>query len=247
MTNKEKLKIAMEQDINTTNNYNEIIKKIEKGTKMKNKNNILKWSLVPICLVTIITGFIVINNDTFTLSPEHPSSDKPYVDSENNTVLNINKVDKAGVYSLDLDIDIIQDSNYSMIPYFEELSNLNVPSDFDNTQYFKIYGKSCDFSKEKDCTNASYDKLINYQFLYKNAKNDRNIVISFSEDNKPARDYYFEKEGSKKSSINGVDLVIYQYEEIYFTEFVYKNINFDVETSNITEQELSTLLFSIIE
>ena len=49
MTNKEKLKNAIEQDINPKDYYTEIINQGEKGEKMK-KNNILKWSLMPIYL-----------------------------------------------------------------------------------------------------------------------------------------------------------------------------------------------------
>ena len=38
-----------------------------------------------------------------------------------------------------------------------------------------------------------------------------------------------------------------KYTNIYFTEFKFKDYNFDIETENITEEELLTLLLSIIE
>ena len=247
MTNKEKLKVAIEQDLNSESNYNEIIKKIEKGDIVKNKNNIWKYSLVPICLVVIIGIVLITNNNSSLKSSPPQNSESQVILEESNIILNINKVDNVRAYKSDLDIKMIQDGNYYMIPYFEELANLSLPSDFDNSQYFKIFGQSCYSAEKEDCYNAPYDKLINYQFFYENTKNDRDIVISFSKDNKPARDYHFSEEGSKKSSINGIDLTIYQYEEIYFTEFVYKNIYFDIETTNITEQELSNLLISIIK
>ena len=59
------------------------------------------------------------------------------------------------------------------------------------------------------------------------------------------RDYYF-KDG-KASKINGLELIVYQYENLYMTNFKYKNLNIDIETSNITEEELLALLQSIIK
>lgn len=44
-----------------------------------------------------------------------------------------------------------------------------------------------------------------------------------------------------------MELKIFKYNELYFTEFKYKDINFDIETTNITEQELTDLLLSIIK
>lgn len=64
MTNKEKLKRAIEQDINPTSYYKEIISKIERGERMnKEKINLWKWSFIPICLVAIISGVLLINSN----------------------------------------------------------------------------------------------------------------------------------------------------------------------------------------
>ena len=46
---------------------------------------------------------------------------------------------------------------------------------------------------------------------------------------------------------NGVELKIYKYEDIYFTEFKFNDYYFDIETSKITEQELSDFLLSIMK
>ena len=60
------------------------------------------------------------------------------------------------------------------------------------------------------------------------------------------RDYDFDKKGAVKSVIKGQDVIIYQYEKIYFAEFSYKGYNFDIEASNISLEEFKTLLNSII-
>ena len=116
MTNKEKLKNAIEQDINPKDYYTEIINQGEKGEKMK-KNNILKWSLVPICLVVVISGVLFLNyqNDNKTIL-----KNKPYIDEKNNVTLNINEVNnkKGGTYKIDADVKIVTNNDVNFpLPY----------------------------------------------------------------------------------------------------------------------------------
>ena len=61
MTNKEKLKIAMEEDIASKDCYNKIIKKIE--CENQAKNNL--WRLVPICLIIVISHLQVLVNKCY--------------------------------------------------------------------------------------------------------------------------------------------------------------------------------------
>lgn len=98
-----------------------------------------------------------------------------------------------------------------------------------------------------DRESNEYNILQSYVFNYSNKKNDRYIRVSFSKENKPIRDYYFFEEGSKMSKINNIELKIFKYNRLHFTEFNYKGINFDIETMNITEQELTDLLLSILK
>ena len=238
MTNKEKLKMAIEQDIDAKNNYNEIIKKIEKGAKMKNKNNLWKLSLVPICLVVIISGIVIINNNTSLFSSEYPSSGKTYVDKENNITLYINDLKNVGLTTLDADIKIGSFDSNMPYPY---KNGIKLPDDLDldkNNSYI-VY--------TRDNNSDEYNILNNYVLVYSNSNEDRNIAVSYSQEHKPIRDYLFDENGSKISVINGIELKIYKYESTYFTEFKYNNYNFDIETTNITEQELSTLLASILK
>lgn len=236
MTNKEKLKKAIEQDINPKDCYKEIINKIERGEKtMKKKNNNLwKWSFVPICLVAAISGVLLINNKKLKADIY-----KPNIETKDNVNLYINDVSKMaqGVLSSDADVKI---TNIENISYFKEIVGIKVPSDFNNKEAHEIYVKP-------DRDSQEYNVLQSYVVNYSNKENDRNIIVSFSKDNKPIRDYYFSEEGSKMSKINNIELKIYKYNELYFTEFNYEGINFDIETSKITEQELIDLLLSIIK
>ncbi len=235
MTNKEKLKMAMENDINPQNYYNEIIKKLEKGERMK-KNNGWKWFLVPICLV-VISGILFLNyqNDNKNIL-----KNKLYVDEKNNVTLNINEItnNKGGMYKIDADVKVVT-SNAINFPLPYKKGIVDIPKDLNNISKYIFYFRENKESKE-------YNILGNYEIIYDNG-NDRSIKVSYSKDNKPVRDYYFSNEGSKKTIINGIELKIYKFENIYFTEFKFNDYNFDIETSKITEQELLDFLLSILK
>lgn len=237
MTNKEKLKQAIEQDMNSKDYYNGIMGKIEKGENMKKKiNGIWKLSFAPICLIVLISGVILLNkgHETETLL-----NNKLYVDEKNNVILNINEInDKVGMARVDADVKIVTNNDINFpLPYKDGL--VNIPKDLNKTYKYIFY-----FRENKE--SQEYNVLGNYELIYSN-DNDRSINVKYSKDNKPVRDYYFSDEGSKITTINDVELKIYKYENIYFTEFNFDDYNFDIETSNITEQELSNLLLSIIK
>ena len=238
MTNREKLKKAIEQDINPTNNYNEIIKKIEKEGKMKKENNLLKWSLVPICLIVIISGIIFLN---YKKDNNNSLENKTYINKENNTILNINDLSKVGMTTLDTDVKTVSGVN---IPYpFKVNENQNeewfiIPSDLTQTKQYIVYVK-----KDKD--SKEYDVVANYIMLITDG-NERSIEVKYAKEQEPLRDYYFSEEDSKITTINGIDLKIYKYENSFYTTFSYNGYYFDIETSNITTQELSDYLVSIL-
>lgn len=238
MTNKEKLKVAIEQDINSASNYNEIIKKIEKGAKMKEKNNLWKWSLVPICLVAIITGFVLINN-TSMLSPENPSSNKTYVDKDNSVYLKFNDIstpllstDIAG-FAIDLTFEeLIKEEKF--IADFKILSSLN------NSRLMKRYNMNNEF--------------IGYDLIYYSANNNNQInkeieiFLSKKLEKKPGCYENIELDKLDDSKIDNTNIKILKYkDDNYYVLFNFNEYNFDIETTNITEQELSALLLSILK
>lgn len=236
MTNKEKLKKAIEQDINPKSYYNEIIKRIEKGEEMKN-STIWKWSLVPICLVIIIGGILFLNykNDSKPIL-----KNKPYKDKGNNITLNINDItnNKVGMPLIDADVKVVTNNDVNFpLPYKNGL--VDIPKDLDKTSKYIFY-----FRENKE--SEEYNTLGYYEIIYDNS-NDRSIKVSYCKNGKPVRDYYFSDEESKITIINGIELKIYKYRNIFFTEFEYNDYNFDIETSEITEQELSTFLSSILK
>ncbi len=234
MTNKEKLKRVIEEEYDLEKCYEEIIMKIYES-KQEKINKVWKWSLVPICLAALIGGGLFLKLQL----NKNGLKNKPFVDSINNVTLNINEIDnKSGSsnFKLDADVKVVEQND---INFLKPFGLIDLPSDLIKTYNYIFY-----FRENKESIN--YDILGNYEIVYTDDF-EREVSIKYSEDNKPIRDYYFSEEGSKITKIKEIELKIYKYENIYFTEFVYNGYNFDIETHNITEQELSNLLFSILK
>ena len=139
--NKDKLNKAIDKDINPNDYYNEIVKKIEKGEIMKEKNNIWKLSIIPICLVLIICVSLL-SNKFFN---------KKVLTGSNNNLdnnININNIDGEGVSTLDIDIKTIE-GNYFAIPTpFKENATIIYPKDLNESKSYIIFTRENKESKE---------------------------------------------------------------------------------------------------
>ena len=203
----------------------------------------LKYILAPVCTVVIAVGGMILYNDKSNNGVIPVKESQNIVDLENPkeesfaTTININKIDNMVKADLDAQEKVLNGIN---IPYFEYMKGLEIPSDFDNKENYKaIYVRS---NKETN----NYDVLNNYEFTYKNTFNKRKIILAFSEKFIPIRECYEILGDKKVSKIGEAELVISQFQNIYIVKFTHKNINFDIETTDITESELISLLESII-
>ena len=242
-----------EEEIFNKNNNKKIIPKNFSEERVKEKNNnkkiklnlILKWSLIPICLTIIISGYAILNNK------KNNKADIIFEEKDNSMEININKIKEKSLARVDCDVKIVSkaehttanDSVTTNVENIEILENIKIPEDFNNTKYNLIYVNN----EKNKMEEKEYSQLNNYNYIYNNKKNQRSINISFSNENKPIRDYFFTEENSEISKINNVELKIYNYEKSYFTEFIYKGYYFDIETCDITQEELINLLTSIIK
>lgn len=233
MPNKEKLNNSINNDFNKVNNYNKIIKKIE-GVNMKYKKIVWKISLIPICLAIILGNILFINykND----ENKSLNSKDSYSDSKEKIEIYINNIDKLGATLTDADVKVVNEEENSI--WISIVSNIVIPEQLEKKESYMLYTR-----KDKE---SPYDILNSYVYNYYNEETLSSIRISFSNKNKPLRDYHFSEEGAKETTINNVKMKIFKYENIYFTEFNYKDYNFDIETTNITQDELINLLKSII-
>ena len=230
MSNKQIIKKVFDEEFDSNKMRQQILLSYEK----KGKNNmfkILKYA-IPVCVITMICGVLVLGN--------HSSLMKPSLKEKNydNDII-VNKVGNLGVARLDADMKTIPSNGIGILWPNILKDGITIPKDLDKDAAYAVFTR-------EDKT-GEYDILNCYVYEYYKEDSTRSVRMSFSDNNKPIRDYYFSEEGSKKSSINHHELTIYQYEEVYFTEFKYEGYHFDIETSNITFEEFISLLISIIK
>lgn len=210
---------------------------------MKSKTRILRYSIVPICLLIICTIFIQNSNNKTFETFKNNSNMKIYINSISNKVetsmdADINTYSNA-LEKTDGKIQIVNEE----MNKFSFINDLSISDEYNAVTLYKIYTRS-------DLTKNEYNILNNYVLSIKvkdGTKEFKDIEISFSEEYKPIRDYYFTSDNDKISKIGNTEIQIYNCETSYMAIFRYNNINFDIETRNLTSDEFVEVLTSIIK
>lgn len=237
MTNKEKLKKVIDNDFNKEKNYLSILERKE-GEKSMNK--MLKYALVPTLAIIMIVGCVfVVQNNSETLLKNEPATkqddnkkDKIMINSKSNS-------DMSGSVKFDGKIDATsEEAKYEYIINKFNLKNIVIPDKYKLNDSYTLY-----IRENRETKN--YNILHDYVLYYK-SNDDYYINISISEIGSPIRDYHFDTTGDKESIINGTKLNIAKYGNSYIATFTKDNVNFDIETSGVSEDELINLLKSII-
>ena len=198
--------------------------------KYKNKNdiNMIKMLRYAVIVIVLIIGGVFVYNKNLVFSNAGNASN-----GDNSRIL-VNEISSVGVNKIDADIKI---------QYIKKtdsyLSDAWVPDDLNKFNGYSLY--------TKDRGKSKYDNLNCYVYYFSNENDERNIRVAFSSKGKPVRDYGFDSDSALKSTINDNELVIYKYENIYFVEFIYNNVNYDIETNGINIVELEMFLKSIIK
>ncbi len=232
---KEKIRKNIKEEIAISN--------IRKEFDMKtNKNKRIVYTISSICAVFILgvgifIGTSKLNNNL--LQNENLEIGK-IENNENkkeslNIELNINVLKDMAMTSLDADTKTI---DIDQLPEeFMFIEDLIIPEGYEFENSYAVYTRE---NKDIEEYNILHDYIFNYR------KNDlNNIKIAFSKIALPIRDYYIQG-GEKISKIGDVELKMSQWKEMYIVTFNYQNLNFDIETTGITENELVDLLQSII-
>ena len=221
MNNEDKLNKVITNDFDITNNYTSIRKKIERGNKM---NKIFKYSLVPMAIVIAITSVFLLNKKNSTIN---------VLDSnvKNNDVIIVNSIDNNfDNAKLDIDgrsEDITTDDLYKIYPL---LKDIVVPNDYNINRIIKCYLFNDDTGK--------YDSGGNNKYI------DIFILIDTT---KRLRCFSIDTDEMKSSTINGNSIKIMGETKYYYAIFSYNNINFDIETTGISEEEFIQLIKSMVK
>lgn len=230
MNNEYKLNKVITNDFDITNNYTSIRKKMERGNKM---NKIFKYSLVPMAIVIAITSVFLLNKKNSTIN---------VLDSnvKNNDVIIVNNIDNNfDNAKLDIDgrsEDITTDDLYKIYPL---LKDIVLPNDYNINGIIKCYLFNDDTGK--------YDKLYGYNIIYSDGNNKYIDIFILIDTTKRLRCFSIDTDEMKSSIINGNSIKIMGEDKNYYAIFSYNNINFDIETTGISEEEFIRLIKSIIK
>ena len=229
MSNKKIFKEIYSSKINKEQNYYKILKKIENQNQ---KNFSWKKTLIPVTGILLIIILIYINTDKKNNTFEDTINNKDYNTYTSNTESQKNS------FTNDIVIKKIEVEEKEIKKIYSYLKKIIIPTDLKEKEYKGIY------LKENNKNKISI--LNNYEIKYQNKENSRTIILSFSDKYIQLREYYF-NDVEKKYNINNNEIIIYQNKHKYLTIFNYNNINFDIETNNINEEELLNLIKSIME
>ena len=230
MNNEDKLNKVITNDFDITNNYTSIRKKMERGNKM---NKIFKYSLVPMAIVIAMTSVFLLNKK---------SSTSNILDSnvKNNDVIIVNSIDNNfDNTKLDIDgrsKDITTDDLYKIYPL---LKDIVVPNDYNINGLIKCYLFNDDTGK--------YDKLYGYNIINSGGNNKYIDILILIDTTKRLRCFSIDTDEMKSSIINGNSIKIMGEDKYYYAIFSYNNINFDIETNEISEEEFIQLIKSIVK
>ena len=248
MTNRENMKKVIKNDFDKANNYKKIVERMNEKRIRFN----YKYAIIPITVIIIFILIIGISTKNNKVKQFEKFGGDDWSDGINTTTSsNTNHIDTSDSDSSSIEINEINDMiknrsntkvvNNVNIPYLEILTNLEIPNDFDNKEdYRAVYIKNDTKSLKEDYI------LNNYEFHYKNTKNEREIVVSFSKDFTPINNYNFGV-NNKSSLVNGINVLLYKYEKTYIAKFQYMKYNFLVEGKNITQEEFMNFVSSIIK
>ena len=200
------------------------------------RNKKIIYGLSSACAVFIL-GVGILAMQKKSNNNEMKVENERMVSSQNmNVMLEINPMQGASMAKLDADVQTVEIS--SLPEKFGFINNIALPSEYKLDNSYEL------FTRENFNT-TEYSLLHDYVFNYsKDCENS--IKVAFSEVEEPIRDYFLD-DSKKVSKIGDVNVIISKYEKMYVATFKYKEINFDIETNGITEEELVNLLESIIK
>lgn len=231
---------------------------ISKRNKQTGRMVNMKYILAPVCAVVIVAicfvGIDNVNNPNENIVVNKNNGIENLATTKESLEVDLNVYQVASVMSSDMDVKL-EDYNRAKIPgwvwdeivaTFEEKIGISlkdfekkIPEEFEYVQFYSLSIRGY-----KDADLPDEYRLHDYVFRYR-TDNDGEIRIAICKGESPLRDYFFMFDG-EKSKIGNTELEISKYEEQYLVNFEFNNINYDIETNGITEEELVELLTSII-
>lgn len=204
-----------------------------------------KWAALAACLaVVVLIGITLVR----TISGQEPAGTG--VSLGKSDLLVVNKADSL----VQADVDV-QFSYFDKLPHdvwmsvseefqngtgigYEEFTG-RIPNTFELDNFYSISARGY-----KDADLKDGYSLHDYVFDYR-TENGGEATIALCSFEAPIRDCYIMCDNPEQSEINGISVVVYGYRNSFMVQFSYKNVNYDIETNDITYEELLALLTGI--
>ena len=217
-----------------------------------------KWAAVAACLCLAIAAFIVpkLQNNSMGPAPqlstnpsigiEQPNNQDSTMQPNKKNVLLVSSVNGIAIADMDARLTHYPDLSESddILKQFETAIGFSyndfiakIPVAFINKSFYSM-------DVPADAARTEYiphDYIFGYQ-----TETGGDIKIAICAEEIPLRDCFYICENPKQSEINGTSVVILGSIDNFLVQFSWENVNYDIETSNITLEELEHLLVSII-
>lgn len=229
---KKVLKDIIDEKINKNDIYKYVVNK-----KKVNYSGVVKLAILFVFCISI--AVISINKNEFK-EKIHENADRIYINNvsefgnKDTNVWLVNIKETTNLYfSEDLE---------KKYPFMDRSANL-----YDNgSEILKQYETDIYFAIVENDDENPFNKIHNLVYVYKKIDGSGKIVISFDKNKKPIRDYFYETNSNKFSVIKNKNIIIYQYEDNYFTEFKDDDIYYDIESQNVSFEDFKYILEMII-
>lgn len=222
----------------------------------------VKWCAIAACLCLVVVGAFVVpvlqgeyegaGNPQPGGTPEasvvQPENDHETTRPTRTNLLVVNEVEN--VITADMDVQLSHYNDIStlereiVLKEFETTIGLSyddfiakISDTYVNKSFYSV-GVPADAARTEY---VPHDYVFEYQT---ESGGEAKIAICSAEE--PLRDYFIKCDNPKQSEINGISVVIYGYQGTFVVEFSYENINYDIETSNITIEELEDFLHQVL-
>lgn len=139
-----------------------------------------------------------------------------------------------------------QVESYQNVSYDNDIQVVQSPCDC-------IWGDYAGFQLPKDVVLKSdygfsigdEEVIHDYVFEFAGTEN-RRVTIAYSSISEPFRDYFIESD-AEVSNIDGTEVILYQYQNMFIAYFYYNQKYYDIEAVDLTMEEFITLINGIIK
>lgn len=229
------------------------------NAKKKSRPSWLKWGAMAACLCLVAVSAIKLQQTpggaavqpggTPSTDVIHPGSTSETTQPADMTLLVVNEVENMMTADMDVQLSLYNELSASeretILNGFEAAVGLSydeftakIPDTLVSKSFYTV-NVPADASRTEYIT---HDYVLEYQ-----AENDGAVRIAICSAKAPLRDCFIVCDNPKQSEINGVSMVIYGYQGTFIAEFSWKDINYEIETRNITLEALEELLSRIVE